>query len=76
MNSFNDLNAFGNITTAHVVETYDSELEISEDKETGEKNVKVVYEVNRPLGQPDANKAKGKAGVEESKRIWVKVNRM
>ena len=54
--SFSDLNVFGDIKTAHVVETYEPELEISEDKETGEKDVKPakqqekqdVYEVNPP----------------------------
>ena len=56
MASFSDLNVFGDIKTAHVVETYEPELEISEDKETGEKDVKPakqqemqdVYEVNPP----------------------------
>ena len=56
MASFSDLNVFGDIKTAHVVETYEPELEISEDKETGEKDVKRakqqekqdVYEVNPP----------------------------
>ena len=60
MSSFSDLNVFGDIKTAHVVETYEPEpelepeIEISEDKETGEKDVKRakqqtkqdVYEVN------------------------------
>ena len=70
LDSFNDLNAFGNITTAHVVETYEINLEISEDKETGEK-MKVVYEVNRPMID-EKRASKGKDKINEERKDEIK----